>query len=117
MLWTRVTSWPRMRSQERSHIPITNGRALPTCARAYTVGPQKYIRTGPGGGGSSTSDFVYVSKSRIDPPQGLLARQRSDDGPQLGPAVAAGERAPDGAKVPTDRLQLAHYRLRGALVE
>jgi hypothetical protein len=30
-------------------------------ARAYTVGPQKYIRTGPGAGGSSTSEREYVS--------------------------------------------------------
>ena len=45
-------------SQRRSHMPITNGRALPMWARAYTVGPQKYIRIGPGGAGRSCFDRV-----------------------------------------------------------
>src|SRR5262249_29971870 len=106
MLWTSVASYPRARSHERSHIPTTNGRALPTCARAYTVGPQKYIRTGPGGGGSSAADFVYVSKSRIDSPQRLVPRQPGEHGPELRPALAPRERAPHRAEVAADRLQL-----------
>ena len=61
MLWTSTASKPRSRSQRASHIPITNGRALPMCARAYTVGPQKYIRIGPGGSGSSRFARVKVS--------------------------------------------------------
>jgi hypothetical protein len=40
---------------------MTNGRALPTWMRWYTVGPQKYIRIGPGGAGSSWSCLVAVS--------------------------------------------------------
>jgi hypothetical protein len=32
--------------------------------RWYTVGPQKYIRIGPGGGGSACSCLVAVSYSR-----------------------------------------------------
>src|SRR5579862_7272565 len=98
-------------------MPMTNGRALPTCARAYTVGPQKYIRTGPGGFGSSTSDFVYVSKSRIDPRQRLVARQRGEHGPELRPAVASGERSSHSAQVAAHGLQLAHDLLRALLVE
>src|SRR5215210_580850 len=96
-------------------MPTTNGRALPTCARAYTVGPQTYIRTGPGAAGRSTSDLVYVSKSRIDPPERLVARDGGDDSPQLGAAVAAGQGAADGAQVPADRLQLADDLLRRVL--
>ena len=46
------------RSHERNHMPTTNGRALPTWARAYTVGPQTYMRTGPGAAGRSTSPRV-----------------------------------------------------------
>jgi hypothetical protein len=42
-------------------MKTTNGRALPTWARAYTVGPQAYIPIGPGGGGSSWSCRVRVS--------------------------------------------------------
>src|SRR4051795_9887415 len=92
MLWTSCASYPFARSHERSHMPTTNGRALPTCARAYTVGPQKYMRTGPGGAGSSSSRRVRVLESRIDPPQRLVARQRRDHGPELGTALAPGER-------------------------
>ena len=55
MLWTSVTSYPRERSQRRSHIASTNGREFPTWTRAYTVEPQTYMRIGPGGGGSSSS--------------------------------------------------------------
>jgi hypothetical protein len=43
----------------------TNGRALPMCARWYTVGPQTYIPIGSGGSGSSTRDPVSVSWRRI----------------------------------------------------
>ena len=60
MLWTSVVSYPRSRSQFLSHIPTTNGRAFPMCARALTVGPQKYMRTGPGGSGSGSSLRVSV---------------------------------------------------------
>jgi hypothetical protein len=34
--------------------------------RWYTVEPQTYIRIGPGGGGSSTSERVSVSYRRIE---------------------------------------------------
>ena len=34
-------------------MKTTYGRALPTWIRWYTVGPQTYMRIGPGGGGSS----------------------------------------------------------------
>ncbi len=61
MLWTYVTSYPRSRSQFRSHAKMTNGTALPMCARWYTVGPQTYMPTFAGGSGSATSDFVEVS--------------------------------------------------------
>src|SRR5689334_22955748 len=98
-------------------MPITNGRPLPTWARAYTVGPQKYMRTGPGGGGSSTSDFVYVSKSRIDPPECLVARDGGEHSPELGAGVAAGQGAPDRAQVAPDGLQLAQDRPRRVAVE
>src|SRR5829696_8390972 len=73
------------------------------------------MRTGPGGGGRSTSDFVYVSKSRIDPPERLVTRNGRDDSPQLRAAVAAGQGAADRAQVPADGLQLAHDRLRVVL--
>src|SRR5215475_7630844 len=75
------------------------------------------MRTGPGGGGSSTSDFEYVSKSRIDPSKRLLTRQGGDHRPELGPALPPGERAADGPQVAADGLQLAHDRLGGVLVE
>jgi hypothetical protein len=42
-------------------MPTTKGRALPTWVRAYTVGPQKYMRIGAGGAGNSTSERVDVS--------------------------------------------------------
>ena len=61
MLWTSVVSCPRALNHERNHMPTTNGRAFPMWARAYTVGPQTYMRTGAGGAGSSTSERVYVS--------------------------------------------------------
>src|SRR5579885_3878451 len=76
-----------------------------------------YIRTGPGGGGSSTSDLVYVSKSRIDPPQRLVARQGHEHRPELGAAVAAGERPAHPAQVAAGGLQLADDRLRPLLAE
>src|SRR5712691_6609089 len=65
------------------------------------------MRTGPGDAGSSTSDFVYVSKSRIDPPEGLVAWQRRDHGPELRPAVLPGQGAPHSPQGPADCLQLA----------
>src|SRR3954464_9250056 len=108
MLWTSCASYPFARSHERSHMPTTNGRALPTCARAYTVGPQKYMRIGPGGGGSSCLVRVSVSESRIDPPQRLLPRQRGDHRPQLRAALAARKREAQRLQVPADRLELAH---------
>ena len=42
-------------------MPSTKGRELPTWMRWYTVEPQKYIRIGPGAGGSSTCAPVNVS--------------------------------------------------------
>src|SRR3954469_10672174 len=75
------------------------------------------MRTGPGGSGRSTSDFVYVSKSRIDPPERLVARDGRDDSPQLGTAVAPGQSAADRAQVAPDGLDLAHDRLRVVLRE
>src|SRR5437764_10425282 len=76
-----------------------------------------YIRTVPGGGGSSTSDFVSVSKSRIDPPQGLVARQRGEHRPELRAALAPCQHAAYRAEVAADRLQLAHDRLRRVPVQ
>src|SRR4051794_19397114 len=84
-----------------------NGRALPTWARAYTVGPQKYMRIGPGGSGNSTSARWRVLESRIDPPERLGAIDLGEDAPELGAALGAGQRAPQGAQVAADRLQLA----------
>ena len=42
-------------------VPIdsTNGRALPMWTRWYTVGPQKYMPIGPGGGASVSTPRVY----------------------------------------------------------
>src|SRR5215213_8240780 len=110
---TSFVSYPRRVSHRWSHSGSTDtANALPTWMRRYTVGPQKYIRTGPGGGGRSTSDFVYVSKSRIDPPERLGTRNGRDDSPQLRAAVAAGQGAANRAQIPADGLQLAHDRLR-----
>ena len=74
-------------------MPTTNGRALPTWARAYTVGPQKYIRTGPGGGGSSTSERENVSYRRIE-----LARVVRGGAPRRAAARAAPPTAPARAR-------------------
>src|SRR5579864_4912044 len=97
-------------------MPKTNGRALPMCARWYTVGPQKYIRIGPGGGGSSSSRRVSVLCRRTDlaygPAQQFVPRERGDHRCELGPALAAGEREPERLQVAADRLQLAHDRAR-----
>src|SRR5438270_9376510 len=97
-------------------MPRTHGRALPMCARWYTVGPQKYIRIGPGGGGSSSSRRVSVLWRRTSlaygPAQQLVPRQRSDDGGQFGPALAPGEHEPQRLQVPADGLQLADDRAR-----
>src|SRR3954447_24669807 len=112
-LTTSFDSYPRRVSHRFSHSGSTEtANAFPTWMRRYTVGPQKYMRTGPGGSGRSTSDLVYVSKSRIDPPERLVARHRRDDSPQLGTAVAAGQRPPDRAQAAADCLDLAHDRLR-----
>src|ERR687889_1445945 len=71
------------------------------------------MRIGPSPG-SSTFVFVSVSKSRIDPAQSLVARQGRDHGPELRPALLAGESDAQCAQVPADRLELAH---EGARVE
>src|SRR5437588_8818083 len=97
-------------------MPRTNGRAFPMCARWYTVGPQKAIRIGPGGGGSSSSRRVSVLWRRIalayGPAQQLVPRQSSDDGGQFGPALAPGEHEPKRLQVAADGLQLADDRAR-----
>src|SRR3954467_784747 len=64
------------------------------------------MRIGPGGGGSSTRPRVYVSKSRNDPPQGLVLRQGDEQRRELRPSVAAGESQPQRLQVAADRLQL-----------
>src|SRR4051812_19037988 len=111
MLWTSVTSRPCSRSQLRSHIPRTNGRALPMCARWYTVGPQKYMRMRPSPG-TSTFVLVNVSESRIDPAECFVARQRRDDGPELRAALLSRERHAQRAQISADGLQLPHERAR-----
>src|SRR5947209_16122876 len=98
-------------------MPRTNGRALPMCARAYTVGPQKYMRIGPGGGGSSCFRRVAVSYSRIEPPQRLVAVERGDDRRELRALVAARERDAQRAQVAADGLQLAQERARRLVVD
>src|SRR3954447_8590728 len=112
-LTTSFDSYPRRVSHRFSHSGSTEtANAFPTSMRRYTVGPQKHIRTGPGAAGRWTSDFVYVSKSRIDPPERLVARHGRDDSPQLGTAVAAGQRPPDRAQAAPDSLDLTHDHLR-----
>src|SRR6478672_10018909 len=111
MLCTSFTSRPCVRSQLRSHMPRTNGRAFPMCARWYTVGPQKYIRIGPLSG-SSTFCLVSVSESRIDPAQGLVAGQRRDHRPQLGSALLSGQRHAQRTQVAADGLQLTDESAR-----
>src|SRR5690348_12031945 len=97
-------------------MPSRKGRAFPMCARAYTVGPQKYIRIGPGGGGSSSIRRVSVLYRRIalayGPAQQLVPRQSSDDRGQLGPALAPCEHEPQRLQVAADRLQLPDDRAR-----
>ena len=61
MFSTSLTSYPRSASHCRIHIETTNGRAFPMWIRWYTVGPQTYMRIGPGGAGSST--FCRVDES------------------------------------------------------
>src|SRR6476660_1899032 len=112
MLWTSVASYPRSASQRRSHMPMMNGRAFPICARAYTVGPQKYIRIGPGASGRSCFPRVYVSYSRIEPPQRLVPVECCYDRGELRTAVAPRERDSQRVRVSANRLQLAHERLR-----
>ena len=46
------------------------------------------------------------------PSAGPRPRERGDHGPELGPALAAGEREPQRLQVAADRLQLAHDVLR-----
>src|SRR5476649_2949657 len=75
------------------------------------------MRTGPGAGGSSTSDLEKVSKSRIDSPQRLISRERCNHGPELGPAVLPGQRASDRAQMTADGLQLTDDLLRRIFVE
>src|SRR3954471_21825973 len=70
-----------------------------------------------GGSGSSSLRRESELESRIDPPQGLVARERGDDRPELGTALAAGQREPQRLQVAADRLQLAHDRTRGVLAE
>src|SRR5919202_6066716 len=65
------------------------------------------MRIGPGGGGSSTSRRVKVSKSRIGPRQRLVLRQGLQDRGKLRAAVAAGQRQTDRLQVAADGLQLA----------
>src|SRR3954468_16323773 len=117
MLCTSVASYPRAASQRRSHMPMTNGRALPMCARSYTVGPQTYMRTGPGTSGRSRFERVSVSESRIQPPHRLIAIERGDDSRELRTAIAAGQRNAQRAEIAADRVQLAHERLRRVVVE
>ena len=80
------------------------------------------MRTGPGGGGSSTSERVNVSYRRIAGDRSQAARlsassreSAASDGRELGPALGAGQRQTEGAQVATDRLELADDRL--ALLE
>src|SRR5215211_7096938 len=117
MLMTSFASYPRRSSQRLSHRPRISGTALPTWMRVYTVGPQKYIRIGPGGGGSSRFERVKVSYSRIEPPQGLVARQRGDHRSELRPPLPTGQREPQRPEVAAGRLQLAHERLRRVVAE
>src|SRR3954468_4844327 len=65
------------------------------------------MRTGPVPG-SSTFLFVSVSESCIDPAKSLVARQRRDHRPQLGPALLPGQRDAQRAQVAADCLQLAY---------
>src|SRR4051812_43573713 len=67
--------------------------------------------------GRSTFVLVSVSKSRIDPAQRLVARQRRDHSPQLRAALPARERDAERAQVSADRLELADdcARVRGAV--
>src|SRR4051812_20472396 len=75
------------------------------------------MRIGAGGGGSSKSPRVYVSKSRIGPPQGLVLRQRLEEGGELRPAVASRQRQPQRLEVAADRLQLPDELARGIVIE
>src|SRR5437867_12806654 len=60
-----------------------------------------------GGSGSASTRRVSVLESRIDPPERLLAWQRGDHRPELGPAFAPGEREAQRAQVAADGLELA----------
>src|SRR5260370_37225435 len=77
---TSVTRYPRSPSHRRSHIDRPKGRALPMWMRWYTVGPQKYIPIGPGGGGRSSFRRAHESYSLIRSLLGPddLARQDAD---------------------------------------
>src|SRR5439155_9752787 len=68
------------------------------------------MRIGPGGGGSSSLRRVSVLESRIDPAQGLVARKRGDDRPELRATVATGQCEAHGAQVAADGLQLLDER-------
>ena len=61
MFATSLTSWPFSSSHRFSHRPRTNGLALPTWTRAYTVGPQTYMPIWRRSGATSTSDLVSES--------------------------------------------------------
>src|SRR6266513_1437148 len=75
------------------------------------------MRIGPGGGGSSKRLRVYVSKSRIGPPQRFVLRQDLEQGGQLRSAVPAGQRQPQSLEVAADGLQLADELAGGVVVE
>src|SRR5436853_3660769 len=65
-----------------------------------------------GGSGRSTFVLVRVSKSRIDPAQRLVARQRGDHSPELRPAFLSSQRDTQRTQVPADGLQLPDERAR-----
>ena len=105
---------------------MTNGTALPMCARWYTVGPQTYMPTFAGGSGSATSDFVdgvveaHGHRGVIAAATRRSASSRGnggDDRPQLGTALGAGQRQAEELEVAADGLQLAHDLARAGLVE
>src|SRR5438045_2854752 len=89
-----------------------DSRGEPRTARRETVGPKKYMRTGPGTSGRSCFARVSVSKSRIEPSHRFVAVERSDHGGELRTAVATRQRNTKRVEIAADSLQLAHERLR-----
>src|SRR5436190_16258021 len=75
------------------------------------------MRIGPGGGGSSKSERVYVSKSRIDPPERFLLWKGLEQRSQLRPAVPAGEGQAQRLQVAADGLELSDELPRRVVVE